>query len=69
MGPDAPVDILRDVLTRHASGQLPVVLDYQGEIARAEIELDPDWQMSPTDELLEELREIFGAEEVELDYA
>ncbi len=65
----APAELLQGVLTRHASGELPVVLDYRSAAAQAELELDTDWHMLPTDELIEELREIFGTEEVELDYA
>ncbi len=63
------VERLRGVLRRHSTGSTPLVLDYRNPVARAELALDADWSMLPTDELIEDLREQFGNEEVELDYA
>lgn len=60
--------LLNSALRPYRSEGCPVVLEYQKAKARALLRLGPDWQVTPSDELLYELREKFGEERVELRY-
>ncbi|MGI9327706.1 MAG: DNA polymerase III subunit alpha [Pseudomonadales bacterium] len=61
---------LRRCLTPHrrAEAGCPVAIVYRATEAQAQILLGPQWQVSPSDELLSELRGEFGAEQVGLRY-
>ena len=44
----------------------PVVLGFSNEVARASCVLGDNWRIDPTDELLQELRYLYGENAVEL---
>ena len=46
-----------------------VIIDYQRANSRGCIMLGPDWFVSPTDELLQNLRREFGKDRIELAYS
>jgi DNA polymerase III subunit alpha len=59
---------------RHHGGGCPVTVLYQtgddcGQRARGRIQLGPDWQVKPSEDLLARLRTEFGEERVSLSYA
>jgi len=51
-----------------ASGSCPVALVYGGASSRARIKLGERWQVSPSDELLQTLKDRVGSERVSLRY-
>jgi DNA polymerase-3 subunit alpha len=46
----------------------PVSINYASELATAEILLGDEWKVTPEDELIQTLRERFGATHVNLRY-
>ncbi len=50
-------------------GSCPVVIDYRRRGATATLRLPEAWRVQPSDELLQRLRENFGAERVRLAYS
>ncbi|MBW6390486.1 DNA polymerase III subunit alpha [Billgrantia antri] len=63
------VDTLRDSLTPHRDdGGLPVRLRYRNDFAAGWMELDAQWRVAPSDELLIALREVEGQDGVRLKY-
>ena len=46
----------------------PVVIHYTGSNASAELVLGDEWRVSPGDDLIELLRDKFGADKVSIDY-
>ncbi len=62
------VNDLAQVLAPFREGFCPVVLDYQGQGACAEVSLGKDWRVHPTDELLHRLRDLVGESGVHIDY-
>ncbi len=59
---------LQSILSPFRDGFCPVVLDYQRRDARAELLLGKGWQIQPSDELLQRLREMVGEERVQMIY-
>ncbi|MCW8899184.1 MAG: DNA polymerase III subunit alpha [Gammaproteobacteria bacterium] len=59
---------LQKVLTPFKEGFCPVVVDYHKADASAEICLGEEWQVHPTDELLNRLRETMGDKQVNVVY-
>jgi len=59
---------LGQVLKSSQGGKCPVVIDYANGKARAKLQLGEDWSVYVKDELLDQLREIFGDENVALLY-
>ena len=59
---------LQRVLTPFKEGSCPVVVDYHKVDACAEIPLGDEWQVHPTDELLNRLRETVGDKKVNIVY-
>ena len=45
-----------------------VLIEYQQKQAKARINLGPEWSVHPTDELLDNLRQLLGQEEVNYVY-
>jgi len=45
-----------------------VVMEYHNELASARIELGQGWRVRPTEELLNRLRQLHGAEQVRMEY-
>ncbi|MBA2778125.1 DNA polymerase III subunit alpha [Billgrantia kenyensis] len=63
------VESLRDSLVPHRDdGGLPVRLRYRNEAAAGWLELDAQWRVAPSDELLIALREVEGQDGVRLKY-
>ncbi|MFO1423627.1 MAG: DNA polymerase III subunit alpha [Candidatus Competibacteraceae bacterium] len=60
---------LASVLTEHrADGHCAVWVDYTGPGARVELAFGPSWRVRPGEALLKRLRELAGAESVQLHY-
>ncbi|KAB2934137.1 MAG: DNA polymerase III subunit alpha [Candidatus Contendobacter sp.] len=60
---------LANVLTEHrADGRCAVWVDYVGAGARVELAFGPNWRVKPGEALLKRLRELAGAEAVQLRY-
>lgn len=57
-------DLARVLKTR--SDGCPVVLGFSNEVARCKLRLGDNWRIDPTDELLQELRYLYGENAVEL---
>ncbi|WP_211825608.1 DNA polymerase III subunit alpha [Kistimonas asteriae] len=51
------------------SGQTPVSVQYEGSDARARVRLGDQWQVSPSDELVQMLKDQFGKEQVNVIYS
>lgn len=63
------VESLRESLMPHRNGDgLPVRLRYRNEAAAGWLELDAQWRVAPSDELLIALREVEGQDGVRLKY-
>lgn len=60
-------DIQR-ILTPFTHGHCPVTIHYQSESAKAKLHLDQAWWVEPTDQLLQELRQMLGNTAVEVCY-
>jgi DNA polymerase-3 subunit alpha len=60
---------LAGLLTAHrAEGRCAVWVDYLGAGARVELEFGPNWRVKPSEALLKPLRDLAGAEAVQLRY-
>ncbi len=46
----------------------PVFIEYEAQTAAARLRLDDAWSVVPNDELIAELRQFFGRDQVRLDY-
>ncbi|MBA6412738.1 DNA polymerase III subunit alpha [Parahaliea sp. F7430] len=62
-------DWLAQTLSSAAGGSCPVALSYSQPDNRARVRLGERWQVLPSDELIEALRERIGSERVALQYA
>lgn len=56
------------VLEPHKAGSVPVHLYYQRENARARLTLGTEWRVTPSDDLLYELKQLLGQDQVELEF-
>jgi DNA polymerase-3 subunit alpha len=61
-------DALAAVLSAYRGGTLPVHIEYIRPGARGRLRLGPVWRVQPRDELLKRLRQILGAEAVQVVY-
>ena len=59
---------LHDILRQHTGGHCPVWLHYRGGSAEGVLKFGENWQVTPTDELLEQLQGLVGREGVRLRY-
>ena len=50
------------------SATCPVFIEYEAKTAAARLRLDDAWSVVPNDELIAELRQFFGRDQVRLDY-
>ena len=66
---DKFTDQLEKTLSGSGGGNCPVSLDYRQPHNRARITLGDQWRVVPSDELMQELREVVGAEGVSLQYS
>ncbi len=60
---------LREALSTGLGGQCRIVIDYEQPAGSARLRMGNEWQVSPSDDLLEALRGVVGSEQVELVYA
>jgi DNA polymerase-3 subunit alpha len=59
---------LEKILKPHRKGACDVVVYYRNQDARAVLQLSEEWKISPSDELLDQLRKVCGSEGVQLSY-
>jgi DNA polymerase-3 subunit alpha len=59
---------LKQVLETHRGGSCPVRMTYQRQDAKGDIDLGPEWQVHPTDELLIGLERVLGQANVGVVY-
>jgi DNA polymerase-3 subunit alpha len=57
-----------EILTPHKDGTVPVNIYYQRADARAKLTLGTQWRVTPNDALLEELQQLLGKDQVELEF-
>ncbi len=67
-GSESAVADIKEALTRHRSGNVPVFIDYENDAAKARIRLGQQWQINPTMQLLDSLNRTNGVSEVDLVY-
>ena len=67
-GDEGVAEALQAVLAPWQGGPTPVRIGYRCPVARAEIDLGPEWRIHPSADLLSRLREFPGAEAVSLEY-
>jgi len=66
--PDTFANQLLASLAPYKQGQCPVLIEYQRPGAKASLRLGKDWCISPEDELVANLKEVLGKQNVELLY-
>tara|TARA_R110002110_G_scaffold415765_3_gene655277 strand:- start:40279 stop:43767 length:3489 start_codon:yes stop_codon:yes gene_type:complete len=66
---DQLADLLEQLLASASGGTCPVSLIYKQAHNRARVRLGERWQVEPSDELLQALRDQVGAEQVSLEYS
>ncbi len=57
---------LKQILSAYSGGSCPVRLAYQRGDAKGVVDLGPEWNVRPADELLLRLERLFGREGVEV---
>jgi DNA polymerase-3 subunit alpha len=61
-------DRLGQILEPHRAGSVPVHIYYQRSDARAKLTLGTEWRVTPNDLLLDELKQLLGKGQVELEF-
>ncbi|RBM32322.1 DNA polymerase III subunit alpha [Vibrio tarriae] len=56
------------ILEPHRAGTVPVNVYYQRPDARARLTLGTEWRVTPSDTLLDELKQLLGNDQVELEF-
>ncbi|HGE6057472.1 TPA: DNA polymerase III subunit alpha [Vibrio cholerae] len=56
------------ILESHRAGTVPVNVYYQRPDARARLTLGTEWRVTPSDTLLDELKQLLGHDQVELEF-
>lgn len=56
------------ILEPHKAGTVPVNVYYQREDARAKLALGTEWRVTPNDTLIDELKQLLGKNQVELEF-
>ena len=56
------------MLLKAHPGRCPVQFAYSNEQAKAHLNLAPEWNIDPTDELLQRLINVLGEEQVHMNY-
>jgi DNA polymerase-3 subunit alpha len=59
---------LKNILQPHTGGGCRILVDYQRDDATARLNLSQEWSVRPTDELLDNLRQVIGEEKVHVIY-
>ncbi len=57
-----------EILTPHRAGTVPVNVYYQRPDARARLVLGTEWRVTPSDALLDDLQQLLGNDQVELEF-
>ena len=57
---------LQEIFSPYRNGLCPVQMQYLHEDAQVSISLGADWYLSPQDELIYEVKNLLGADNVEL---
>ncbi|AFU98244.1 DNA polymerase III subunit alpha [Simiduia agarivorans] len=65
---DKQVEALIQVLNQHRGGNCPVSVDLRNDIARGRVLFGSEWKVNASEQLLTELRDIFGEEAVRMVY-
>lgn len=65
---DSLVNQLKSILSTYNAGLLPVNLYYSQESARVKLKLGNEWRVTPNDQLLNELKNVVGNEQVLLEF-
>ncbi|MEZ5528540.1 MAG: DNA polymerase III subunit alpha [Porticoccaceae bacterium] len=60
------LDQMADIMSPYSQGSCPVRILYRSSDAQGEIALGEQWAVSPEDELLHKLRDLFGSQGVQL---
>ncbi len=56
------------ILEPHKAGAVPVNIYYEREDARAKLTLGTEWRVTPNDTLIDELKQLLGNNQVELEF-
>ena len=56
------------ILEPHRAGTIPVHVYYQRSDARARLTLGTEWRVTPSDVLLDDLKQLLGCDQVELEF-
>ncbi|NCO46006.1 MAG: DNA polymerase III subunit alpha, partial [Vibrio sp.] len=56
------------ILEPHRAGTIPVNVYYQRAEARVRLTLGTQWRVTPSDTLLDELKQLLGKDQVELEF-
>ena len=59
---------LKEVLSRHLSGTNPVLMEYNNGYASTTLNFGDGWTVKISDELLTDLTDMVGADNVNLDF-
>lgn len=62
------VERLNEILSEFKQGIIPLVIRYTGKTARATIQLADHWRVQPSDDLIKQLRALFGINAVTIRY-
>ena len=62
------VDELAGALASYRQGKCQILVDYTGLGARAELSFGDDWRIKPAEPLLQQLRNLIGEKQVNLEY-
>tara|TARA_B100000767_G_scaffold274291_1_gene306815 strand:+ start:337 stop:3849 length:3513 start_codon:yes stop_codon:yes gene_type:complete len=65
---DSVKKVMHEDVQFNGRGNCPLWIRYRGEEASTDIKLGPDWQVIPSDALIETLKELCGEEQVSLLY-
>ncbi|CAM3578154.1 DNA polymerase III subunit alpha [Vibrio aquimaris] len=57
-----------NILEPHKAGSVPVQVYYQRSDARARLTLGTEWRVTPSDELIDNLKQLLGNNQVELEF-
>lgn len=57
-----------EILEPHRAGTVPVNLYYQRDDARAKLVLGTEWRITPDDKLIDDLKNLLGEKQVELEF-
>jgi DNA polymerase III subunit alpha len=62
-------DQLRQIILPFCPGKLPIFIEYKNSDAKAQLSLGANWQVQPSDELLQNVQKLLGDNTVEITYA